>query len=51
MSRAKDVVVWTEDGLSRLARANQWGVFHHGTDDEETLRRLVTVGVERLRPM
>lgn len=50
MSRAKDVVVWTEDGLSRLARANQWGVFHHGTDDEETLRRLVTVGVERLRP-
>ncbi len=51
MSRAKDVVVWTEDGLSRLARANQWGVFHHGTDDDETLRRLVTVGVERLRPM
>lgn len=51
MPRAKDVVVWTEDGRTRLARDNQWGVFHHTADDDATLRRLVTVGVERLRPM
>lgn len=48
--RRKDEVVWTEEGRTRLARANQWDVFHHGTDDEAPLRGLIVRATERLRP-